>query len=153
MLIRPVPKFLMNSEYRRCIAFLIALGYVNFSTLQWYLTDSIFSRVIFCSNDDPIFSHVNLDNAGELWSSKDVSDSPAPMSLDTPSPAGGLRNRSEPLEIKADSFHCNDQSFTLSYEKIRGSSFHDIQNVHAVTSDMKYAGGRCKPAGKEHQVG
>ncbi|KAF7824700.1 protein LNK2-like isoform X1 [Senna tora] len=104
------------------------------------------------SNDDPIFSHVNLDNAGELWSSKDVSNSPAPISLDTPSPAGALRNRSEPLENKANYIQCNDQLFALSCGKIGGPASNYMQNAHAVTADVKHDVGRSKPAGKEHQA-
>ncbi|KAI9115346.1 hypothetical protein K1719_013665 [Acacia pycnantha] len=102
-------------------------------------------------NDGSIFSNASLDNAGEPWSSKDVSNSTAPMSLDTPSTADALRNRSEPLEIKADYVQCNDQLFTLSYEKTGGSACHDIQNVHAITTDVTHSGERSKPAGKEHQ--
>ncbi|KAK4285390.1 hypothetical protein QN277_002093 [Acacia crassicarpa] len=102
------------------------------------------------SNDDSIFSNASLDNAGELWSSKDVSNSTALISLDTPNTAGALRNGSEPLEIKADYVQCNDQLFTLSY-KTGGSACHDIENVHAITTDVTYSGERSKPAGKEHQ--
>lgn len=108
--------------------------------------------MIFCSNDDPVYSHVSLDNGGELWSSKDVSNSSASMSLDTPSLAGGLRNRSEPSEIKAGYIQCNDQLLALNCEKIADPASHDIQNPHAITAVMKYAGGRLKPAGNEHQV-
>ncbi|XP_028785928.1 protein LNK2-like isoform X2 [Neltuma alba] len=103
------------------------------------------------SNDDSIFGNVSLDNTGELWSSKDVSNSTAPISLDTPGTAGALRNRSEPLEIKADYVQCNDKLFALSYDKIGGSACHDTQNVHAITTDVTYGGERSKPARKEHQ--
>ncbi|XP_054792341.1 protein LNK2-like isoform X2 [Prosopis cineraria] len=108
-----------------------------------------FDRIF--SNDDPIFGNASLDNAGELWSSKDVSNSTAPISLDAPSTSGALRNRSEPLEIKADDVQCNDQLFALSHGKIGGSACHGTQNVHAMTTDVTYCGERSKPAGKEHQ--
>ncbi|KAJ1414951.1 protein LNK2-like isoform X2 [Sesbania bispinosa] len=104
------------------------------------------------SNDDPIFGHVCLDNSDELWSSKDVSNNPAPLSLDTSSQAGSLRDRSEPLEIKEEYVRCNDQSFSLSYEKIGDPASQVIQNSHTITANVGCAGVRSKPTGKEHQA-
>ncbi|KAI4333014.1 hypothetical protein L6164_017871 [Bauhinia variegata] len=99
------------------------------------------------SNDDPIFGHVNLDNADELWSSsKNATNDPAPLSLDTQSPAGILKNRSEPEEIKADYVQHGDPSLSLSYVKIGGSASHDVQNAHPITAELGYDGGRSKPA-------
>ncbi|RYR32404.1 hypothetical protein Ahy_A10g046978 isoform A [Arachis hypogaea] len=103
------------------------------------------------SNDDPIFGNVTLDNSHELWSSKDVNNSPAPIPVDALSPAGSLRNRSEPLEIKEEHAHCNDQTFSLSYGKVGGAASKDIQNSCATTVDVGSAGGGCKPSGKDQQ--
>ncbi|KAJ7949334.1 protein LNK2-like isoform X2 [Quillaja saponaria] len=100
------------------------------------------------SNDDPIFGHVNLDNADELWSSsKDVSNNPAPISLDAPT-SGALKNTSEHLQVKAEF----DQPFTLSYGNFGDPASHGLQNLHAIPDHVEYAGGRCQPTGKEQQV-
>ncbi|KAF7836174.1 protein LNK2-like isoform X1 [Senna tora] len=94
------------------------------------------------SNDDPIFGHASIDNTDELWSSRDDS-------LD-PTPAGDLRNRSEPSETKAECVqHDDDQFFTFHYEKIGGPASHDIQNAHERTVDVGYAGVRSKLTVKE----
>lgn len=106
----------------------------------------------FCSNDDPIFGHVSLENSDELWSSKDVSNIPVPVPLDAPSPAGALRNRSEPFEVKEKHVQCNDQSFSHSYEKIGGPASQVMQNSYTTTANEECAGVRSKPTGKEQQV-
>ncbi|TKY49687.1 hypothetical protein E2542_SST27129 [Spatholobus suberectus] len=104
------------------------------------------------SNDDPIFGHVSLDNSNELWSSKDVSNNPAPLPLDTPSSSSALRNRTEPLEIKEEYVQCNDESLDLSYEKIGGPASQVIQNSCTITANVGSDGVRSKPTGKEQQV-
>ncbi|XP_073224411.1 protein LNK2 isoform X4 [Cicer arietinum] len=104
------------------------------------------------SNDDPIYGHVSLDNSDELWSSKDVSNNQAPVLLDTPSPTDALRNRSGPLDIKEEHGHCNDRSFSLSYENISGPTYQSIQNSPTTTANVERAGDRRKPTGKEQQV-
>ncbi|KAK7323322.1 hypothetical protein VNO77_26790 [Canavalia gladiata] len=104
------------------------------------------------SNDDPIFGHVSLDNSDELWPSNDVSNNPAPLPLDTPSPSGALRNRTEPLEIKEEYVQCNDESLHLSYEKMGGPASQVIRNSLTITANVENAGIRSKPTGKEQQV-
>ena len=79
-------------------------------------------------------------------------NSPAPIPVDAPSPAGSLRKRSAPSEIKEEYVQCNDQPFALSYEKIGGPASKDLQNSHAITVDGGCAGGRSKLTGKEQQV-
>ncbi|MED6216209.1 hypothetical protein PIB30_005474 [Stylosanthes scabra] len=101
------------------------------------------------SNDDPIFGNVTLDNSDELWSSKDVNNSPA---VDATTPAGSLRNRCEPLEIKEEHAQRNDQPFALSYGKVGGAASKDIQNLCATTVDVGSSGGACKPTGKDQQT-
>ncbi|XP_061350014.1 protein LNK2-like isoform X2 [Gastrolobium bilobum] len=103
------------------------------------------------SNDDPIFGHVSLESSDELWSSKDVSDSPVTILLEAPSPASALRNRTEPLEVKAEYVQRNDQSFSFSFKRIGDSSSHDTQNAHATTVSAGYARGRSIPTEKEQQ--
>ncbi|XP_028785111.1 protein LNK2 isoform X2 [Neltuma alba] len=109
------------------------------------------------SNDDPIFSHVNIDNGDELWSSKDESNGPAPISVDT-KPPGGLSNRFEPSEIKVESVQCDDdQSYALCYDKITGPVSQDTQNAPDIAVDVGYAGIRSKLTVKErlgnHETG
>ncbi|KAK7314219.1 hypothetical protein VNO77_39432 [Canavalia gladiata] len=103
------------------------------------------------SNDDPIFGHVSLENSDELWSSKDVSNSTIPTHLEAPSRASALRNRSEPLEIKAEYVQHNGQSFSPIFKRIGDSSSHDIQNAHANTVNVGYARERVITTGKEQQ--
>ncbi|XP_027355953.1 protein LNK2-like isoform X3 [Abrus precatorius] len=103
------------------------------------------------SNDDPIFGHVNLENSDELWSSKDVSNSAVPILLESPSPGSALRNRSEPLEIKAEYVQHNGQSFSPSFKSISDSSSQDIQNAHANTVNVGYARDRIIPTEKVQQ--
>lgn len=81
-----------------------------------------------------------------------MSNSTTPISVDTPSTAGAFRNGSEPLEINGDYVQRHDQLFSLSYDKTAGSTCHDTQNVHAITTDVTCSRERSKPAGKEHQV-
>ncbi|CAJ2638882.1 unnamed protein product [Trifolium pratense] len=104
------------------------------------------------SHDDPIFGNVSLDNSDELWSAKDVSNNQAHVPLDAPSPTDALRNKSEPFEIKEEHGHCNDQSFSPSYEKISGPAYQSIQNSHTTTDNVECAGDRSKPTGKEQQI-
>ncbi|XP_045819855.1 protein LNK2 isoform X3 [Trifolium pratense] len=103
------------------------------------------------SHDDPIFGNVSLENSDELWSAKDVSNNQAHVPLDAPSPTDALRNKSEPFEIKEEHGHCNDQSFSPSYEKISGPAYQSIQNSHTTTDNVECAGDRSKPTGKEQQ--
>ncbi|TKY68256.1 hypothetical protein E2542_SST04492 [Spatholobus suberectus] len=103
------------------------------------------------SNDDPIFGHVSLENSDELWSSKDVSNNTVPILLEAPSPATALRNRSEPLEIRAEYVQQNDQSFSPRVRRIGDSSSHDIQNAPANTFNVGYPRDRIIPAEKEQQ--
>ncbi|KAL2337153.1 hypothetical protein Fmac_011599 [Flemingia macrophylla] len=114
----------------------------DFVDYEWANIGSFDDLDRIFSNDDPIFGHVSLDNSNELWSSKDVSNNPAPLLLDTPSSSGALRNRTEPLEIKEEYVQCDDQTLDLSYEKI-GSPASNV-----IPSD----GVRRKPTGKEQQV-
>lgn len=79
-----------------------------------------------------------------------MSNNSASIPLDAPSPASALRNRSEALEIKEEHVQCNDQSFSLSYEKIGGPSSQVIQN--STTANVGCAGVRSKPAVKRQQV-
>ncbi|KAJ1413542.1 hypothetical protein SESBI_19618 [Sesbania bispinosa] len=102
-------------------------------------------------NDDPIFGHVSLENSDELWSSKDVNNSPVPILSEAQSPASALRNRSEPLEIKTKYDHRNDRSFSASFKRIGHSASHDKQNAHATTGNAGYARGRSIPTEKEQQ--
>ena len=88
----------------------------------------------FCSNDDPIFGNVSLGSADEFWSSsKEVTNSPGKSfttTVDSPSRGiGALRSISEHLEIKREYEQQDNQSFTLSYEKLDGSTSHGLHNV------------------------
>ncbi|WJX30749.1 hypothetical protein P8452_19252 [Trifolium repens] len=103
------------------------------------------------SHDDPIFGHVSLDNSDELWSAKDVSNNQTHVPLDAPSPTDALRNRSEPSEIKEEHVHCNDQSFSPSYEKISDPAYQSIRNSRTTTDNMECAGDRSKLTGKKQQ--
>ncbi|XP_029128715.1 protein LNK2 isoform X2 [Cajanus cajan] len=101
------------------------------------------------SNDDPIFGHVNLDNSNELWSSKDLSNNPAPLLLDTPSSSGALRNGTEPSEIKEEYVQCDDESLDLSFGSPASQV---IQNSCTITTNLGSDGVRRKRTGKEQQV-
>jgi len=81
-----------------------------------------------------------------------VSNNTVPTLLEAPSPASTLRNRSEPLEIKADYVQHNGQSFSPSFKRIGDSSSHDIQNAQANTISVGYARDRIIPTEKEQQV-
>ncbi|RDX85009.1 Protein LNK2 [Mucuna pruriens] len=109
-----------------------------------------FDRIF--SNDDSIFGHVSLDNSNELWSSKDVSNNPAALRLDTSSSLGALRNRTEPSEVKEEYVQCNGESLDLSYEKIGGSASQVIQNSCTIAANVGSDGVRSKPTRKEQQV-
>ncbi|KAK8676094.1 hypothetical protein V6N13_034148 [Hibiscus sabdariffa] len=83
------------------------------------------------SNDDPIFGNVSLGSADELWSSsKDVTNSPGKSFLttgDSPNPA--LRSTSEHLEVQREYERQDNQTFTLSYGKLDGSTSHGLLNL------------------------
>ncbi|XVF24413.1 hypothetical protein REPUB_Repub13aG0125800 [Reevesia pubescens] len=86
------------------------------------------------SNDDPIFGNVSLGSADELWSSsKEVTNSEGksfPMTMGSPSLGlGELRSASEHLEIKREYEQQDNQSFTLSYGKLDGSTSHALHNL------------------------
>ncbi|KAK9282629.1 hypothetical protein L1049_010848 [Liquidambar formosana] len=90
------------------------------------------------SNDDPIFGHVSLDNADELWSSsKDVSNSPVksfPLSADSPSLGFGVsKNASEHFEIKKEYVQDEDHSLPPGHGKTSDPASHGLQKVHAIT--------------------
>ncbi|XP_057455283.1 protein LNK2 isoform X2 [Lotus japonicus] len=104
------------------------------------------------SNDDPIFGYASLDNSDELWSSKDVNKNLVPIPLDAPSPAGALRNRSKPLEIKEEDAQCNDQPFSLSYEKTGDPASQVTESSHTIAANMGCSGDRTNPSGKGLQA-
>ncbi|KAL4366773.1 hypothetical protein GQ457_05G021620 [Hibiscus cannabinus] len=83
------------------------------------------------SNDDPIFGNVSLGSADELWSSsKDVTNSRGKSFLttgDSPNPA--LRSTSEHLEVQREYERQDNQTFTLSYGKLDGSTSHGLLNL------------------------
>jgi hypothetical protein len=81
-----------------------------------------------------------------------VSNNQTHLPLDAPSPTDALRNRSEPCEIKEEHVHCNDQSFSPSYEKISDPAYQSIQNSRTTTDNMECAGDRSKLTGKKQQV-
>ncbi|XWS56981.1 hypothetical protein CRYUN_Cryun09bG0132500 [Craigia yunnanensis] len=86
------------------------------------------------SNDDPIFGNVTLGSADEIWSSsKEVTNSPRksfPTTVDSPSlQLGLLRSTSEHLEIKREYEQQDNQSFTLSYGELDGSTSHGVHNM------------------------
>ncbi|XP_061352881.1 protein LNK2-like isoform X2 [Gastrolobium bilobum] len=122
----------------------------DFDDYEWANIGSFDDLDQIFSNNDPIFGHVSLDNSDELWSSKDVSNNPEPVHLNSPSLEGALRT--EPLEIKEEYVQCNDQSYALSHEKIGGPASLVIQNSHATTADEGSVGVRSKPTGKEQQA-
>ncbi|XP_059430332.1 protein LNK2 [Corylus avellana] len=106
------------------------------------------------SNEDPIFGNVSLGGADELWSSsKDVANCPVkifPTSADSPSLVSGeLRNASEQLENKTEYLQHDDLSFTIDHGEINDLALHDMQNAHAISGHMEYAGGKSKPIDKE----
>ncbi|XP_020215263.1 protein LNK2 isoform X2 [Cajanus cajan] len=124
----------------------------DFANYAWDNIGSFDDLDRIFSNDDPIFGNVSLENSDELWSSKDVSSSTVPILLEAPSPASALRNRSEPLEIKAEYAQQNDQSFSPRFKRISdSSSHHDIQNAPANTYNVGYARDRVIPPEKEQQ--
>ncbi|KAH7548516.1 hypothetical protein JRO89_XS14G0145900 [Xanthoceras sorbifolium] len=103
-------------------------------------------------NDDPIFGHVNLGNADELWSSsKDVSNSPVksfPLSAESPSlELGALESISDHVEVKSE-FEQDVLSLTISHEKLNNSTL-DLQNAHAILDHAESPGGKIKPIVKE----
>ncbi|KAL2971894.1 hypothetical protein AAZX31_15G223600 [Glycine max] len=106
---------------------------------------------IFSNDDDPIFGHVSLENSDELWSSKDVSNSTVPILLETPNPTSALRNRSVPLEIKAEYVQQNDRSFSPRFKRIGDSLSHDIEKAPANIFNVGYDRDRIAPADKEQQ--
>ncbi|KAL2326388.1 hypothetical protein Fmac_025446 [Flemingia macrophylla] len=124
---------------------------VDFVNYAWDNIGSFDDLDRIFSNDDPIFGNVSLENSDELWSSKDVSNSTVPILLEAPSPASALRNRSEPLEIKAEYVQQNDQSFSPRFKRISDSSSHDIQNAPANIFNVGYARDRIIRAEKEQQ--
>ncbi|KAH1210665.1 Protein LNK2 [Glycine max] len=91
------------------------------------------------------------DNSDELWSSKDVSNSTVPILLETPNPTSALRNRSEPLEIKAEYVQQNDRSFSPRFKRIGDSLSHDIEKAPANIFNVGYDRDRIAPADKEQQ--
>ncbi|KAK2634798.1 hypothetical protein Ddye_029590 [Dipteronia dyeriana] len=104
------------------------------------------------SNDDPIFGHVNLGNADELWSSsKDVSNSPVksfPLSAESPIlELGALENTSDLVKLKSE-FEQDDQSLIVSHVKLNNSTL-DLQNAHTTLDHAEYPGGKIKPIVKE----
>ncbi|KAI9116623.1 hypothetical protein K1719_012281 [Acacia pycnantha] len=131
-------EFFQNEHQGKEQGDLIDYGWANIGSFDDI--DRIFS------NDDPIFSHVSIDNGVKLWSSKDESNNPAPISLGT-KPASGLRNRFEPSEIKSESVQCDgDQSY---YDKIVGPVSQDTQNAPEIAVDVGYVGTRSKLTVKE----
>ncbi|KAK8469248.1 hypothetical protein PHAVU_005G029800 [Phaseolus vulgaris] len=124
----------------------------DFVDYEWANIGSFDDLDRIFSNDDPIFGHVSLDNSNDLWSSKDVSNNPAPLTLDPPSSSGALRNRTDPLEIKEEYVQCNDKSLDLSYEKIGIPASQVLQNSCAITANVANYEVRRKPTGKEQQV-
>ncbi|XP_040994411.1 protein LNK2-like isoform X2 [Juglans microcarpa x Juglans regia] len=111
-----------------------------------------FDRIF--SNDDPIFGHSSIGNADAQWSSsKDVANSPVknfPISVDSTSlESGELRNSSEQLEIKSKYLIHDDQSLPFGRGKFEDASLHDMQNAHAISDPMEYAGNKRKPMVKE----
>lgn len=75
-----------------------------------------------------------------------------PIPLDAPSPAGALRNRSKPLEIKEEDAQCNDQPFSLSYEKTGDPASQVTESSHTIAANMGCSGDRSNPSGKGLQV-
>lgn len=100
---------------------------------------------------------MSLGGADELWSSsKDVANSPVkifPTSADSPSLVSGeLRNASEQLENKTEYLQHDDLSFTIDHGEINDPALHDMQNAHAISGHMEYAGGKSKPIDKEQVI-
>ncbi|XP_014501133.1 protein LNK2 [Vigna radiata var. radiata] len=125
----------------------------DFVDYEWANIGSFDDLDRIFSNDDPIFGHVSLDNSNDLWSSKDVTNDPAPLPLDTPSSSGALRNGTDPLEIKEEYVQCNgDKSLDLSYEKIGIPASQVLQNSCTITGNAGNDGVRSKPTEKERQV-
>ncbi|KAK6271472.1 hypothetical protein POUND7_008570 [Theobroma cacao] len=94
------------------------------------------------SNDDPIFGNVSLGSADDLWSSsKEVTNSAAksfPTTVDSPSLGlGALRSTSENLEVKREYEQQDNQPFTLSYEKLDGSTSHGLHHVEFAGDESK----------------
>ncbi|CAJ1978116.1 unnamed protein product [Sphenostylis stenocarpa] len=123
----------------------------DFANYSWDNIGSFDDLDRIFSNDDPIFGHVSLENSDALWSSKDTSNSSVPLHLKAPNQANALRNRSEPLEIKAEYVQPNDQSFSPTVKRIEDSSSHDIQNATGTTFNLGYSRDRVTPAEKEQQ--
>ncbi|XP_047178020.1 protein LNK2 [Vigna umbellata] len=125
----------------------------DFVDYEWANIGSFDDLDRIFSNDDPIFGHVSLDNSNDLWSSKDVTNNPAPLPLDTPSLSGALRNGTDPLEIKEEYVQCNGgKSLDLSYEKIGIPASQVLQNSCTITGNAGNDGVRSKPTEKERQV-
>lgn len=100
---------------------------------------------------------MSLGSADELWSSsQDVANSPVktfPTSVDSRSlVSGGLRNASEQLENKTEYLQHDDQSFTICHGKTKDPVLHDMQNAHAISDYVEYAGGKRKPIDKEQVI-
>lgn len=100
---------------------------------------------------------MSLGSADEPWSSSiDVANSPVktfPTSADSPSLVSrGLRNASEQLENKTEYLQHDDLSFTIGHGKIRDLALHDMQNAHAISDHVEYAGGKSKPIDKEKVI-
>lgn len=63
--------------------------------------------------------------------------------------SGELRNSSEQLEIKSKYFIHDDGSLPFGPVKFEDASLHDMQNAHAISDPMEYAGNKRKPMVKE----
>lgn len=109
--------------------------------------------MIFCSNDDPIFGHVSLDSADELWSSSKVGSGPVklfPLSVDSPSLGLGLSNNaSEDIEIKTEHDQHEDQPFTPGCSKWSDSTSPNLQHVHGFMDEVGNAAAMSKPITKD----
>ncbi|XP_022746144.1 protein LNK2-like isoform X2 [Durio zibethinus] len=102
------------------------------------------------SNDDPIFANISLGSADELWSSsKEVTNGPGksvPTTVDSPSLViGALTSISEHLQIKGEHEQQDNQSFTLSYGKLHGSTSHGLHN-------MEFPGDKSKSIIQEQTI-
>ncbi|KAJ4979274.1 hypothetical protein NE237_010054 [Protea cynaroides] len=84
-------------------------------------------------NDDSIFGHESLGNADELWSSTDVSSSPAksfPLSASCPSSRlGALKSTPQQSEVKMEFVPHEAKSSTLENGKMNDHYSHSLHNL------------------------
>lgn len=87
----------------------------------------IFTQVIFCSNNEPVFGHISLGNADELWSSsKDTTnrqDKAVFLSVGSPGLECTALNNTSKHSGSSEYMLDEDKSPTPGYEKVNDLTY------------------------------